>query len=220
MTVHITRPLPVLRERTDPFSYECHGCGRCCYRKVIRVSPYGIARLAEVLGTTTTTVLEESLEPDGARLRTAEDGACVFLDGTRCSVHAGRPLVCRIYPLSWIFGSEGGERFGEYEGHPDTEGVYGNGEATVGDYLEAQEVAPYTRAHRRYSEVLRRIERLAEREGPDPGAPPPMLDVDRAIAEACEADGVEEPEGVEERVALHLEILHRWADRAESAAVP
>lgn len=208
--------LPGLRERGSPFSYACQGCGRCCHHKTIRVGPYEIARLAEVLGTTTTEVIDRYLAEDGATLRTVEEDACVFLDGTRCGVHAGRPLVCRLYPLGWATSSRGGEAFVELEPHPETEGVYGE-DGTVGDYLETQETAPYERAAARYTAVLRRIESLAETEGPDPGPPPPLTDVDRAVTEECELRGVEVPETVEERVGLHLEILQRWLDGAESS---
>lgn len=169
-----------------------------------------------MLGTSTTEVIDRYLSEDGATLRTVEDGACVFLDGSRCSVHAGRPLVCRLYPLGRATGSRGGEFFVEIEPHPETEGVYGE-DGTVGEYLETQETAPYERATSRYSALLYRIQSLAETEGPDPGPPPPLTDVDRAVTEECESRGMEIPETLEERVDLHLEILERWVDGAESS---
>lgn len=125
--------------------------------------------------------------------------------------------MCRLYPLGWGSGSDGAEVFFELEPHPRTEGVYG-GDGTVGDYLEAQGTAPYERAARRYTAALRRIQAAAERDGPDPGPPPPLMDVDRAVAAECEARGVAVPDDVEERVEIHLALLHRWLDGAEGIA--
>ncbi len=179
------------------------------------MGPYEIARLAEARGTSTTDVIENHLADDGATLKRTADGACGFLDGTGCSVHGGRPLMCRLYPLGWATGSDGAEAFLELEPHPRTAGVYG-GEGTVGDYLERQGTQPYERATARYAAVLRRLEALTERDGPDPGPPPPLTDVDRAVTAECEARGVAVPESVEERVDLHLELLDRWLDAAEA----
>lgn len=205
--------LPVLRTRESAFAYACNGCGRCCHHKAIRVGPYEIARLGEALETTTGEVLANHLSDDGATLRTGPDGACTFLDGTRCSVHGGRPLTCRLYPLGWAAGPDGGDAFVELEPHPETDGVYG-GDGTVADYLDAQGIAPYQRAARRYAAVLDRIRAALDSDGPDPGPPPPLTDVDRAVAAECEARGIAVPGTVDERIELHLAILHRWLDGA------
>lgn len=215
MPNEVGHPLPVLHARETPFSYDCHGCGRCCHHKAIRVGPYEVARLADALGESTTVVLARYVAEDGATLETVESGACVFLDGGRCTVHHGRPLVCRLYPLGWGVGPSGAEAFVELQPHPQTEGVYGEA-GSVADYLEAQGTEPYQRAAARYAAVFRRILAAAEREGPEPEPHPPLADVDAAVAAACEARGIFVPDHVETRVALHLEELHRWLDTVEA----
>lgn len=205
--------LPVARTRESTFSYTCHGCGRCCHGKQIRVGPYEAARLAEVLGTTTTDVFAQYVVPETSALRQTEEGACVFLNGNGCGVHTGRPTACRLYPLSWFGAHNGREAFAELSAHPQTEGVYGTDE-TVDDYLRTQETAPYERAAWRYAEAMKRLALAAEADGPDPGDPPPLTDVDAAVTADCTARGVPVPDDVEARVDLHLEILHRWLDAA------
>ena len=204
--------LPVVRDRETTFSYTCHGCGRCCYNKGIRVGPYEAARLAVALGTTTTDVLGRYVHSDTQMLRQSPDGACVFCDGG-CSVHGGRPLVCRLYPLGWTSAPDGSEAFTELSPHPETEGEYGD-RGTVADYLASQGTAPYQHAAIRYAAVLRRLRAAFDIDGPDPGEPPPMMDVSAAVRADCEARGVPVPEDVEARVDLHLALLHRWLDAA------
>lgn len=206
--------LPVVRTRESPFSYTCGGCGRCCYHKAIRVGPYAAARLAEVLAVSTGEVLERYVETETATLHQTEDGACVFFDRDRgCTVHSGRPLACRLYPLGWFGTDSEREAFAEVSPHPKTEGVYGE-DGTVADYLASQETAPYERASWRYAAVLRRLRHAADADGPDPGEPPPLLDVDAAVTATCNTRGVPVPPDVDARVDLHLELLNQWLDAA------
>lgn len=209
--------LPVARTRESAFSYACHGCGRCCHGKSITVSPYEAARLGDALNLTTTEVFERYIVPETRSVRTVENRACVFLDETGCTVHSGRPISCRLYPLGWFSDRQDREAFAELTAHPQTEGVYGT-DGTVADYLAAQETAPFERAARRYADVLWRLNAATDTEGPDPGEPPPMTDVDAAVEADCAARGVPVPDDVEDRVNLHLDLLHRWLDAAGAPA--
>lgn len=200
--------LPVVRDREAAFSYVCQGCGRCCYHKAIRVDPYAVARLADALDTTTGDVLDRYVDPATSTLRQRDGGACVFYDDG-CTVHPGRPLACRLYPLGWSGQTDGTETFHELSPHPQTEGVYGT-DGTVAGYLTSQETALYEHASWRYTAVLDRLRRAAEVDGPDPGEPPSLMDIDAALAQTGAA-----PSGrVEARVGWHLDLLHRWLDTA------
>src|SRR5580704_6522129 len=123
------RRLPLRRdfvlERSAPFSYECGACSRCCHGKLIPLTPYEVARLAEHLGTTTTETLERWTTRGGSALASRPDGGCVLLGEQGCSVHPARPLACRLYPLGRSIAPDGSERFAEVEPHPETAGVYG-----------------------------------------------------------------------------------------------
>lgn len=200
--------LPVVRDRVAVFSYTCQGCGRCHHHKAIRVDPYVVARLADALGTTTTAVLERYVEPETSTLRQRDDGACIYFDDG-CAVHSGRPLACRLYPLGWSGQADGAETFYELSAHPETEGVYGT-DGVVAGYLASQDTAPYERASWRYAAALQRLAAAAEVDGPDPGEPPPVSDIDAALAQTDDGP----PDDVEARVDRHLSLLHGWLDAA------
>lgn len=223
--------LPVFRTRDSPFAYTCRGCGRCCHQKTIRVGPYEVARLAAALGVTTGEVIRHYLAEDGATLKSTRDGACVFLEGRHCSVHGGRPLVCRTYPLGRVLSREDGDEvIVELRPHPESEGVYGRHDAggaedatdeelapSVADYFQDQGVERYERTGRRYRDVLERLAMLLESGAAVPGGCPPLMDVDEAVRADCEARGVDVPACVEARVELHLVLLDRWLGRLEQA---
>ncbi len=219
-------PLPLRTDwslrRGSEFSYECRGCSRCCHGKAIPVNPYEIARLAQVLGTTTTALLTDCTTTGGAILSTRADGACVFLGERGCTVHEGRPLACRLYPLGRRVLPDGEERFAEVVPHPESAGVYGAAPGTVEDWLRTQGAAPYLAASRRYAVVLRRLlvalagreEAIAVRAEATAAmerSPRPedegWLDVDAVVARRSAARGEPVPGELELRVEAHLAAL-------------
>src|SRR5260370_38575742 len=71
---------------------------------------------------------------------------------TRCAVHSGRPLACRLYPLGLERpGNE--EHFVQLEPARGSLGVYG-GDGTVEAFLTAQHVAPYLQMNEYYRCLL------------------------------------------------------------------
>jgi Fe-S-cluster containining protein len=210
--------------RSSPFSYECRGCGRCCRGKVIRLNPYEVARLAEFLGTSTTEVLARWTSEGGATLARHDDGACVFLGASGCSVHAARPLVCRLYPLGRRLDPDGTERFAELEPHPQTEGVYGK-DGAVEDFLRSQDVARHLAAADRYVAVMKTLlvalagrsdtdqvhEEAAEvlRRPPMP-SDESLLDMDAVVAVWCARHGAPVPHDVEAKTEIHLRALEEF----------
>jgi hypothetical protein len=149
-------------------------------------------------------------------LRRRADGACVFLNDEGCGVYSDRPLVCRIYPLGRHGSAEGTEQWSHVPPHPETEGIYSQ-EGTIGAFVEASGAAPFMRAADRYAAWLRRAVTVMS-------LPPAsvsddldtdvdestyeLVDMDRAIAAHCKGEGIAEPEELEARTDLHLEILH------------
>jgi Fe-S-cluster containining protein len=219
--------------RASPFSYVCNACCRCCHDKAIRVGPYEVVRLARALGLTTTELLARHTEAGGTVLRTREDAACVFLGPRGCSVHAARPLACRVYPLARWVTAEGVESFGRMTPHPETAGVYGRA-GTVQDFLDAQGLAPYFDAADRYGalydrmvgllyardaeEAERRAQRRADVDWLDAGEiASPWLDVDATVAAYCGARDRSVPVEVDALVDLHVEALTAWLDALAAA---
>lgn len=211
--------------RTTPFSYECRACRRCCQGKIIPLDPYEVARIAEAKATTTTEVLARWTAAGGAALAQRPDGTCVFLGEKGCTVHSGRPLACRLYPLGRRLNAEG-EQFSELEPHAQTEGVYGE-DGTVGDYLRTQDVERHIAAASRYVALFQRMaEKLAAlpvdeqvREEADAAlerAPAPeeesLLDVDAMVTRWCAARGAEPPVDVEEKTDVHLRAVEEYLE--------
>jgi len=135
-----------------PFSYQCNACGRCCHNQVITLSPYDVIQLARAAHLSTTEAITRFTLRRGSLLRFESDGRCAALDGSRCKLHSGRPLACRVYPL-------GIERRGsrlslvELEPAAGSAGVYGTA-SSVADFLESQGVAPYLSAVERYRTLI------------------------------------------------------------------
>jgi len=211
--------------RSTPFSYACGRCSRCCHHKGIALNPYEVLRLARHEGLTTTEFLARYTDRAGTQLKQRADGACVFLGAEGCSVHADRPLVCRIYPLGRHISPEDEETFYELEPHPQTEGRYG-AQGTVGDYLEAQGARPFMQAADRYLNLFREltdslaeqvarlaaperdaVERKFERPADDAEPALDWLDIDRTVDEYCGARGLAKPEQAQQLMEMHVEAL-------------
>jgi uncharacterized protein len=138
--------------RATPFSYICNACGRCCRDKVITLSSYDVLRIARAAGITTAEAVRRFTVRRGSILKFRADGACIALSGTRCTIHRGRPLACRLYPL----GSERtqhGERFIRLEPASGSAGTYGV-DGTVADFLVSQGTQPYLDAAAQYTRLI------------------------------------------------------------------
>jgi Fe-S-cluster containining protein len=130
---------------------------------VITLAPYDVLRLARAAGLSTAEAVRRFTIRRGSILKFGEGGVCIALDGTRCGVHEGRPLACRLYPLGLERGAgDRGENFIRLDPAPGSLGVYSDG-GTVGEFLEEQEVDDYLEANRRYRSLIARMRaRIAE----------------------------------------------------------
>lgn len=103
--------------RNDMVKADCHGCRgchKCCVgmgHSVI-LDPYDVYRLQRGLGRDLSGLLEEGAVElhvtDGVILpnmkMAGHEERCAFLDGEgRCSIHAYRPGVCRLFPLGRFY---------------------------------------------------------------------------------------------------------------------
>jgi Fe-S-cluster containining protein len=140
--------------RKSPFSYVCNACGLCCHNKVITLSPYDVIRLARAVGISTRETIDRFTIRRGSILKFSDGGACSALGGTRCGVHRGRPLACRLYPLG-IERIENAvsEKFVRLEPAAGSLGVYGV-DGDVDNFLAAQGVGEYLAANSRYATLL------------------------------------------------------------------
>lgn len=96
---------------------ECSGCSSCCrgMGQSIILDPYDIYQLQVATGQTLAQLMQDMIElhvEDGLILPSVrmQDGtdACGFLNREgRCSIHAHRPGLCRLFPLGRNYDDKG-----------------------------------------------------------------------------------------------------------------
>lgn len=147
---------------SDVLPLTCTRSGTCCHGKDIRITPWELARLAQARGLAPREFRERCTEDAATRLRLAVPGwrglpACSQYDPARgCTVHAARPLACRLYPLGREV--QGGEvriiheglEFPCLDGCPEVSGLP---RLTVAAYLEGQGAGPFSEARDAYLEL-------------------------------------------------------------------
>jgi len=135
------------------FSYVCNRCGLCCRDKVITLSPYDVIRIARAAAISTDAAVARYALRRGSLLRFLPDGRCAALTGLRCTIHPGRPLACRLYPLGLerVAGADGhtDESFVRLEPALGSLGIYG-ASGTAAEFLDGQQAGPYLDAVARY----------------------------------------------------------------------
>jgi Fe-S-cluster containining protein len=219
------------------FSYECNRCGLCCRDKVITLSPYDVIRIARAAGIGTGEAAARYTLRRGSLLRFSADGRCAALEGARCTVHPGRPLACRLYPLG--LESAAGEnktgltyRFVRLTPAAGSLGVYGTA-GTVDGFLGEQQAGPYLDAAGLYSRLIaifrERVDALVDFERVEPREfwrvaarealaesnydPNPLID---ALFDPDRL-GCGRP-GAEETAAAHVAVLEQMALEARDGA--
>lgn len=100
---------------------DCEGCSACCHGmgESIILDPYDIYRLTTNLEMSFEALLSQYIElnvVDGIILpnlkMSGEKEACGFLDRNgRCSIHAHRPGICRLFPLGRYYEENGFQYF-------------------------------------------------------------------------------------------------------------
>ncbi len=147
---------------SDVLPLTCTRSGTCCHGKDIRITPWELARLAQARGLAPRAFREQFTEDAGTRLRLAAPGwrglpACSQYDpASGCTVHAARPLACRLYPLGReVQGGEvriihEGAAFPCLDGCPEVSDLP---RLTVATYLDGQGTGPFAVARDAYLEL-------------------------------------------------------------------
>lgn len=155
----------------DQLPLTCSRTGTCCHGKLVWLNPWELACLAREKKIGAGEFRELYCEAGGIRLRfDGEAGwkglqACSqYVAGFGCSVHIGRPLACRLYPLGRQIQSEEvhymfqGEVFPCLEGCPEVTGLP---QLSVGEYLKGQETEQFEKAQDEYLEMVENIADIA-----------------------------------------------------------
>jgi len=155
----------------DQLPLTCTRSGTCCHGKLVWLNPWELACLAREKQITPREFRDLYCEAGGIRLKfDGEAGwkglqACSqYVAGSGCSVHPGRPLACRLYPLGRQIQSETvhymfqGEVFPCLEGCPEVTGLP---LLSVGEYLKGQETGKFEKAQDEYLDMVENIADIA-----------------------------------------------------------
>jgi Fe-S-cluster containining protein len=149
----------------------CLRTGTCCHGKSVLLNPWELMCLAREKKISAREFRDLYCEFGGIRLRfdgpvgwKGQQACSQHITDFGCSVHLGRPLSCRLYPLGRQIQSE--EVHYMYEGHefPCLEGcpeVSGLPQLTVDEYLKGQATGQFEKAQDAYLEVMQNLADIA-----------------------------------------------------------
>lgn len=151
----------------DILPLTCSRTGTCCHGKQVLLNPWELHCLAREKKMTPRQFRDLYCEFGGIRLKFdgkpgwKEQAACSqYVDTLGCSVHLGRPLSCRLYPLGRQIQSE--EVHYMYQGteFPCLDGcpvVTELPQLSVGEYLEGQQTGEFEKAQDAYLEIMQNL---------------------------------------------------------------
>lgn len=155
----------------DKLPLTCSRTGTCCHGKLVLLNPWELLSLAKEKKITPREFRDRYCEFGGIRLRFdgkvgwKEQQACSqYIDNFGCSVHLGRPLSCRLYPLGRQIQSEEvqyiyqGNKFPCLEGCPE---VLELPQLSVGEYLKGQLTDKFEQAQDAYLDLMQNLADIA-----------------------------------------------------------
>ena len=177
---------PTRLELDDKIKFRCHkdiSCwNQCCSRADVSLAPYDIIRMKKNLGIDSSEFLNTYTVPfeidahgiPGIKLRTTDDGACLFMNEEGCSVYEDRPTACRYYPSGLLSMRALGKSVDEQhflmikESH--CKGHDEDREITIADYRKEQAVEEFDELNRDWYRIILKKKST----GPTIGAPSDM----------------------------------------------
>ena len=155
----------------DQLPLTCSRSGTCCYGKLVMLNPWELACMAREKKLTPREFRDRYCELGGIRLRFdgkvgyKDQQACSqYADNTGCSIHMGRPLACRLYPLGRQIQSEEvhymyqGNEFPCMEGCPEVTALpY----MSVSEYLKGQLATKFEKAQDEYLDLMQNLADIA-----------------------------------------------------------
>lgn len=155
----------------DKLPLTCTRTGTCCHGKLVLLNPWELVCLAREKKITVREFRDLYCEFGGIRLRFngkagwKNQPACSqYVENFGCSVHTGRPLACRLYPLGRQIQSEEvhymyqGAEFPCLEGCPAVSQLP---HLSVGEYLNGQETDMFEKAQDEYLDLMQNLADIA-----------------------------------------------------------
>jgi len=177
---------PTRLELEDKIKFRCHkdiSCwNQCCSRADVSLAPYDIIRMKKNLNIDSSEFLKNYTVPfeidahgiPGIKLRTTDDGACLFMTDEGCSVYEDRPTACRYYPSGLLsmraLGKSEDEQHFLMIKEPHCKGHDEDREITIADYRKEQVVEEFDELNRDFYRIILKKKST----GPTIGAPSEM----------------------------------------------
>tara|TARA_B110000046_G_scaffold186038_1_gene231699 strand:+ start:10898 stop:11764 length:867 start_codon:yes stop_codon:yes gene_type:complete len=149
----------------------CSRSGTCCFGKAVMLNPWELFRFSQEKGITPRKFRDLYCEFGGIQLRfdgkqdkKGQQACSQYLDNVGCSVHQGRPLACRLYPLGRQIQFDKAHYIYEGDTFPcltDCAEVLELPKLSVGEYLKGQEAEPFEKAQDAYLIVMQNIADIA-----------------------------------------------------------
>jgi len=164
-------PVTTKLNLNDKLPLTCSRTGTCCHGKMVRLNPYELAYLARAKDLTAREFRDRYCDFGGVVLRFDGESrfkglsACSqYTTNFGCSVHQGRPLACRLYPLGRekrgdrVYYMHQGSRFPCLEDCPQVTGLP---KLSVAEYIAGQETKKFEIAQDAYLEVMQNLADIA-----------------------------------------------------------
>ena len=145
----------------------CSRSGTCCFGKAVMLNPWEIVCFSREKKITPREFRDLYCEFGGIRLRfdgkpdkKGQKSCSQYIDGFGCSVHEGRPLACRLYPLGRQIQFNKAQYIYEGTTFPcltDCAEVLDLPKLSVGKYLKGQKADQFEKAQDEYLLIMQNI---------------------------------------------------------------
>mgnify|MGYP000109047586 CR=1 FL=1 len=149
----------------------CTRSGSCCFGKAVMLNPWELYQFSIEKKVTQREFRDLYCDFGGIRLtfdgtqdKKGQSACSQYIDDFGCSVHKGRPLACRLYPLGRQIQFNKAQYIYEGKQFPcltDCHEVLDLPKLSVGNYLKGQEAAPFENAQDAYLQVMQNIADIA-----------------------------------------------------------
>ena len=149
----------------------CSRSGTCCFGKDVMLNPWELLNFSKEKKIAPGEFKKLYTELGGIRLlfngnldKKGQKSCSQYIDNAGCSVHKGRPLACRLYPLGRQIQFDKAHYIYEGATFPcltDCAEVLDLPKLSVGEYLKEQEAGPFEKAQDAYLIVMQNIADIA-----------------------------------------------------------
>ena len=149
----------------------CSRAGTCCFGKAVMLNPWELFSFSKEKKVSPRDFRDLYTDFGGIRLtfngkqdKKGQNACSQYVENHGCSVHKGRPLACRLYPLGRQIQFEKADYIFEGAQFPcltDCAEVLNLPKLSVGDYLKGQGAAPFEKAQDAYLNVMQNIADIA-----------------------------------------------------------